>query len=228
MDNQPSIVTPTPQASEPNQLPPKSVSAPPKAKHAHAFIFGYLALIILVAAVAGVYTWQHKKVTTLSKQVTTLDAQVVSLQKEVTVLKTQATTNSAQAQVNTSNIDRQQDVSAIAASFNDYISNNNGAYPPSCTGSTPCKFLSGLKLTYYTSGWNSANFIYVNSAQTIPSKTNVASANSVGLNDIYIATYMTCDANGDAAIVSSTYRQTALIFNTKTLNGSPQKKCIPI
>ncbi len=68
MDNQPTAAIPNPQ-------PPAPVSTPPKIKHAHKFIFGYLALIVLVAAVAGVYTWQHKKVNTLNAEIKTLKSE---------------------------------------------------------------------------------------------------------------------------------------------------------
>lgn len=92
MDNQPGVITPAPQPPEPvpvSMATPPSGSAPSqptpsKIKHAHKFILGYIALIILVAAVAGVYTWQHKKVNSLNAQVNSLQEQVAGLQKTKT------------------------------------------------------------------------------------------------------------------------------------------------
>jgi len=86
MDNQPPAVTPNPQPPE-----PAPVSAPPKIKHAGKFIFGYLALIVLVAAIAGVYTWQHRKVNSLNAQVNSLQKQVTGLEKTQTKTTTQST-----------------------------------------------------------------------------------------------------------------------------------------
>lgn len=45
---------------------------PAHTMHAHKFIFGYLLILILVAAVAGTYAWQHQRVVSLSSQVSSL------------------------------------------------------------------------------------------------------------------------------------------------------------
>ena len=57
--------------------PISSSNSTVKTKHVHIFIFGYLALIIFVAAVAGIYSWQHHKVENLNGKVTSLQAQVL-------------------------------------------------------------------------------------------------------------------------------------------------------
>jgi hypothetical protein len=51
---------------------------PVKPKHGHNLILSYMVLIIFLAAIAGVYSWQHKKVTNLNKQMSDLNAQTVS------------------------------------------------------------------------------------------------------------------------------------------------------
>jgi outer membrane murein-binding lipoprotein Lpp len=56
-------------------------------KHAHRFIAAYFILIILIIVVAGIYSWQHKKVHALNTKVASLNSQLVSLQKQVTSLR---------------------------------------------------------------------------------------------------------------------------------------------
>src|ERR1700685_1845682 len=77
---------------QPNDPIQPSVALPSHIKHAHKFIFGYLIILVLVAAVGGMYSWQHKKVTNLNTQVASLNAQVNSLEKKL---------NSAQAAAQT-------------------------------------------------------------------------------------------------------------------------------
>ena len=100
------VVTPDTESSEPSLTPteepsstslpdstsspmpsPEPTHAPPvKIKHARKFIFGYIALIVVMAVIAGVYNWQHKKVISLNTQLSSLNNQVSSLQKQVTSL----------------------------------------------------------------------------------------------------------------------------------------------
>ena len=66
MDNQPVVISPSTQPPEVNSssVPtPESEPTPPhliKIKHAHKFIFGYIALLVLAAFIAGIYSWHHK------------------------------------------------------------------------------------------------------------------------------------------------------------------------
>jgi hypothetical protein len=95
---QPSLAPPEEASStpEPSSAPtnltssdqkPEKVSSV-KVKHAHKFIFGYLALLLLVAAIAGVYSWQHKKVTSLDAQVSSLQKQQAAANKQIASLQT--------------------------------------------------------------------------------------------------------------------------------------------
>lgn len=77
MDNQPFTSN---QPDRPVTQTP--ITQPTQDKHAHKFIPGYVALIILVALAAGIYIWQHKKVTTLNKSVATLQSQADNLKKQ--------------------------------------------------------------------------------------------------------------------------------------------------
>jgi|ERR1039458_1563143 outer membrane murein-binding lipoprotein Lpp len=97
MDNQQNIITPSNQSPEssPHIDSIPTATPPVKVKHAHRFILGYIALILLVAALAGVYSWQHKKVNSLSTQITGLNVQVSKLNKQVS--SSQTTTKQSQA-----------------------------------------------------------------------------------------------------------------------------------
>jgi hypothetical protein len=61
-----------------NNSQPDTTQPPVAVKHAHRFIFGYISLIILVAAVAGVYAWQHNKVKSLQSEVTAANLKIAS------------------------------------------------------------------------------------------------------------------------------------------------------
>src|ERR1017187_9171027 len=85
MDDQVDNIAPLPQPPEPAPMAPVT---PPKIKHAHKFIFGYLALILLAVAVAGVYNWQHMKVVNLQNQAISQELQIAKLNKQVAALQT--------------------------------------------------------------------------------------------------------------------------------------------
>jgi outer membrane murein-binding lipoprotein Lpp len=64
-------------------------------KHAHRFIFGYLTLILLIAAVGGMYSWQHKKVNDSNAKIANLEQKVSSLQSQVNKLSKQTSATSS-------------------------------------------------------------------------------------------------------------------------------------
>lgn len=74
MDNQPGSVIISPQPQSPTPVPEQQQSAPlipPKPvnpKHAHIFLFTYLALIIIAASFAGYYAWHHRTAPKTIKQ----------------------------------------------------------------------------------------------------------------------------------------------------------------
>ena len=65
------------------------VLPPVKIHSAHKFIYGYVGLIILVAAVVGVYVWQHNKVTSLDTQLAASKGELTSQQQRVYSLESQ-------------------------------------------------------------------------------------------------------------------------------------------
>jgi len=62
---------------------------PVKINGAHKYIYGYVGLIILVAAVVGVYVWQHNKVSALNAHVVAVNAELSAQQKRVYSLESQ-------------------------------------------------------------------------------------------------------------------------------------------
>lgn len=85
MDDQIDNISPLPQPPETTPVTPVT---PPKIKHAHKFIFGYLGLILLVVAVGGVYSWQHNKVVNLQNQSISQELQIAKLNKQIAGLQT--------------------------------------------------------------------------------------------------------------------------------------------
>jgi cytoskeletal protein RodZ len=86
--------------SDPMQSQP-TMSGSAHVKKSHGFIFGYIGLVVLAAAVAGVYYWQHQKLTaaqaTISSnqsKINSLTDQNTNLQKENNTLKNQSSSNS--------------------------------------------------------------------------------------------------------------------------------------
>jgi hypothetical protein len=69
------------------ELPEKHI--PVKVSHAHKFIFGYIALLVLAALVGGVYHWQHSKLNLADKKSASLSTQVSQLNKQLLGLQTQ-------------------------------------------------------------------------------------------------------------------------------------------
>jgi len=70
-----------------NPHPPK-LATTEKIKLKPKFIFGYVALVILLIAVAGVYVWQHEKVTDTNSRLSSSKTQTINLQKQVSSLQT--------------------------------------------------------------------------------------------------------------------------------------------
>jgi outer membrane murein-binding lipoprotein Lpp len=84
MDNQ-GTTTNSPTTPPMNEHRPTDMSKS-SSSAGHHLLFSFIALIILAAAVAGVYAWQHKKVNNLSSQVSGLNAQVSKLNAENSAL----------------------------------------------------------------------------------------------------------------------------------------------
>jgi len=139
MDNK--TIAPAQQAvvQSPEVLTPSvpQVSPTIHAKSAYKFIFVYISLIILCAAVAGVYSWQHRQVDNLNHQISILNNQIKTYHTEISALNAQGlssgqssspTTNNTNTQ-SSDNTARQNDAQYIAAGIANYIDNNGGELP---------------------------------------------------------------------------------------------------
>ncbi len=66
------------------QTPPlPQVSPASNMKHANKFIFGYIGLVVLAVAVAGVYYWQHGLVTNANSTIASQKSQISDLNKQL-------------------------------------------------------------------------------------------------------------------------------------------------
>lgn len=72
-----------------SSVAPAAITPPVKIHAAHKFIYGYVGLIILVAAVVGVYVWQHNKVSSLNSQVTALSSELSARGQNIISLESQ-------------------------------------------------------------------------------------------------------------------------------------------
>ena len=99
-----------PQSNEqPQNNPPMSPSG--HVKNSHKFVFGYIGLVVLALAVAGVYYWQHGVVTkgesTISSQQTTINsltAKNTTLIEDNAKLKTQIANSTTPAKATTTSL----------------------------------------------------------------------------------------------------------------------------
>lgn len=124
--NQPSVVSSTSY----NNTQPIQTNEPVNKKHAHIFIFIYVFLIILVAAVSGVYYWQHKKVTSLSAQVTSLNKQLSTYKNAnyFTGLTQRPQGDINNVSVSARNSKRVSDIKSLQTHLEAFFS-QNGYYP---------------------------------------------------------------------------------------------------
>jgi hypothetical protein len=83
----------SPKSSEFNEpigsVTPAAVVPPVKIQGAHKFVYGYVGLVILIALIAGVYVWQHNKVTSLETRLAASSSELSSQQQRVYTLESQ-------------------------------------------------------------------------------------------------------------------------------------------
>lgn len=119
-------------------------------------------------------------------------------------------------QRNARNTSRKSDASSLASALSEYINNNDGQLPASCTGAA-CAFISNWKPGYYTA----ANVTYTD---------NTTSGASMGdpksLDNISIGSYLTCA--GEAASSSgASSRSVAIVYDVETgSGGTGMEQCI--
>jgi len=89
MEDEPESPKPDEPTESPESVTNPAILPPVRIQGAHKFIYGYVGLIILVAAVVGVYVWQHGKVTSLDTRLAASNSELTSQQQRVYSLESQ-------------------------------------------------------------------------------------------------------------------------------------------
>jgi hypothetical protein len=89
MDDEPESPKPSEPTESVESVTNPAILPPVKIHGAHKYIYGYVGLIILVAAVVGVYVWQHGKVTSLDTQLAASNSELTTQQQRVYSLESQ-------------------------------------------------------------------------------------------------------------------------------------------
>lgn len=118
-------------------------------------------------------------------------------------------------QRNARNTSRKSDAASLASALSEYINNNDGQLPASCTGAA-CAFVSNWKPGYYTA----ANVTYTDNTAGGATLGDPGDANA----KINIASYMTC-AGTAATSTGASSRSVAIVYDVETGSGT-QEQCI--
>lgn len=118
-------------------------------------------------------------------------------------------------QRNARNTSRKSDASSLAAALSEYINNNDGQLPASCTGAA-CAFISNWKPGYYTA----SNVTYTDNA-SLPGS---ALADPGSVDKINVASYMNCGTTA-ATLTGASSRSVAITYDVET-GGGTQEQCI--
>lgn len=124
-------------------------------------------------------------------------------------------------QRNARNTSRKNDAGTLASAISEYVNNNDGQVPASCTGGG-CAFASNWKPGLYQA--TKTGLIYTN--YTAPNKTL---GDPKDVNVIEAASYMGC--NGTAASGNPKYgatpRSIAIVYDVEVGGGgAPQEQCL--
>lgn len=118
-------------------------------------------------------------------------------------------------QRNARNTSRKSDASSLASALSEYINNNDGQLPASCTGSA-CAFVSNWKPGFYAA----ANVTYTDNTSGGATLGDPGDANA----KIDIASYMTCSGTA-ATSTGASSRSVAIVYDVET-GGGTQEQCI--
>jgi prepilin-type N-terminal cleavage/methylation domain-containing protein len=116
-------------------------------------------------------------------------------------------------QRNARNTSRKSDASSLASALSEYINNNDGQLPASCTGAA-CPFIQNWKPGFYTA----SNVTYTDNTS------GGATLGAPSSDNIGVASYMTC-AGTAATSTNASSRSVAIVYNVET-GGSTQEQCI--
>lgn len=122
-------------------------------------------------------------------------------------------------QRNARNTSRKSDAASLGSAFAEYVNNNDGQIPASCTGNG-CAFVANWKPGFYTV--NNTNIVFTKHAN--PAK--VADPKSGDI--INMGSNSTCDpANpGQSTGTGATSRSVAIVYDVETGGGNLQAQCI--
>ncbi len=124
-------------------------------------------------------------------------------------------------QRNARNTQRNTDVGSLIGAFNEYVDNQNGTVPTaSCTGATPCAWLTNAKTGFYgNGGWTATSFVYTYSAAA------QALADPNNGNNVLMGNYMGCNAAGTASANGTSARNVAILYDVEVGGGGLQEEC---
>lgn len=115
---------------------------------------------------------------------------------------------------NSHNTQRKSDVSAITGAMQEYVNNNGGQLPASCSGAAcSSSFLGNAKLGFY----KQSDVDYTNNASAF---TTLPSANA---SHVYVEAFAKC-ASATTLDANPTSRNVAAIYWVET-TGAPQVQC---
>ena len=126
-------------------------------------------------------------------------------------------------QRNARNTQRKNDVASLASALSEYINNNDGVLPATCTGgvgAAKCSFYNNWKPGYYTNSATTPKF--TNNANTKPA---TALGDPTDVDLVWIASYNTC-AGEAASTTGATPRSVAITYDVETGGGGTMEQCV--
>jgi prepilin-type N-terminal cleavage/methylation domain-containing protein len=117
-------------------------------------------------------------------------------------------------QRNSRNTQRKNDVASIGGALTEYVNNNNGNLPTTCTGATPCPFYQNSKASLYNLSSATTTFTY---SPTTP----VAPAAVTNVETLKIYNYTKCNPAviGGTVTTNATKRSLVALYAVETGNG---------
>lgn len=123
-------------------------------------------------------------------------------------------------QRNSRNTQRKNDVSSLVGAMSEYVNNNNGKLPPSCTAGN-CN--ANTPTTQWLS--NAQLALYDKAKISLTNRTSATAPTAVSDADVInIYNYLKCNGNNPST-TGATNRSVAALYAVET-TGAPQSQCI--
>lgn len=124
-------------------------------------------------------------------------------------------------QRNSRNSQRKNDVAIVLGKLNDYVSNNNGALPPTCNGGCDNTFLTNAKLSIYDPNSQVGFYNKTDTSYTYPTPpTDVASFTAIDSTQAWILVFNDAVCSNDTLTSSgASNRSVAAAYLIETTNG---------